>query len=342
MPISFPCLTCSKKLRVDDEYVGKKAKCPTPGCPAIATVPTVAVAEWIKTYDALNLVGKSINSFLHVAMDLAIANNREDVMRWIMKQRSDIDLNSVKWNERGSTFMHTAALAGQLDTMKHLKDHGAKINIPMNDGRMPIHLAAGGGHFDAVKWLLDQDKEQAKEKKLANAKEKNGRTPMHAAAMTGQVDVMKLLKERGGNVNAQDADGHQPIHAAAFSEQPESLICLVNDLGVNVNGVDVNEKDEFGGTPLHITVFKGSTASIKCLVKDLNADVNAPNKYGATPIFLAAADENIQCMDYFYELCKKLNKPLKLEINDGMTLRHFADLNNLPQVKRWLDKKGLP
>ena len=319
MPITFPCPNSkcpshheSKKLTAKDEQVGRTLSCPA--CKTSITVPTKAVADWIKMQ--INVQGK--NADFYVLMLLGIRTHRVDAMEWLLKQQPEIDIN-VAGGGNGETLMHVAASIGHIDSMECLKNNRAKIDVRMKNGHMPIHLAAGEGHLGAVDWLLNQDAN------LVNAKGERDRTPMHQAAAAGKDYVMRLLKNRGGNVVAKDDDGFQPIHSAAICDQTVSLTCLVNELKV-----DVDEKDKDGMTSLHIAAEQGNIASIKCLVNDLKSNINATNSEDVTPIFVAAFSSQIESVDCLYTLGAKLT------LENGITLKKLADTANLTEVQKWL------
>ncbi|KAI2661825.1 Cyclin-dependent kinase 4 inhibitor D [Labeo rohita] len=52
------------------------------------------------------------------------------------------------------TVSHDAARDGYLDTLQVLAQNGADVNLPDNDGNLPLHLAAREGHLDVVQFLV--------------------------------------------------------------------------------------------------------------------------------------------------------------------------------------------
>ncbi|HEY6438198.1 MAG TPA: ankyrin repeat domain-containing protein, partial [Ignavibacteriaceae bacterium] len=89
------------------------------------------------------------------------------------------------------TPFQTAISNGHLDVTKVFLQKGAD-----NHGPTPMHWAADKGHWDVVKYLVE---EKGADVKAAN---KYGRTPVHWAAKNGDLDVVKYLVEKDADVKA--------------------------------------------------------------------------------------------------------------------------------------------
>ena len=61
MAIEFKCRSCQKKLRVPDEFAGRKAKCPN--CQTILQVPDDAGSETVEPLDVQPPIGSSSDLF---------------------------------------------------------------------------------------------------------------------------------------------------------------------------------------------------------------------------------------------------------------------------------------
>lgn len=95
----------------------------------------------------------------------------------------------------------------KVEVAKELVAHGADINAEDNEGKCPLHYAAGKGRSDLAELLLASGA-------MVNAADNVGKTPLHDAAFRGCADVAALLLANGANVNAKDNAGATPLHDA--------------------------------------------------------------------------------------------------------------------------------
>ncbi len=130
-------------------------------------------------------------------------------------------------------------MAGQLrspvgvDLMTLLLAHGGDVEKADNDGRTPLHEAAGVD--DAVAAIVVAAKADV------NARDATGRTPLHCAAGGNRAACAALLLRNGADVNAADKDGRPPLHVA-MSGGPEVASVLVD------NAADISLADKAGRT----------------------------------------------------------------------------------------------
>jgi len=73
------------------------------------------------------------------------------------KESNIEDMRSKPYqNQLMTTIMaNTSAFSGDLETLERLKNSGLDIGASNYDKRTPLHLAAGQGHYDVVKYLVD-------------------------------------------------------------------------------------------------------------------------------------------------------------------------------------------
>ncbi len=130
----------------------------------------------------------------------AIRDDNVAKVRWVL--RSGVDANTPEywgWHHlRGSYAITLAARHGNVEVIRLLLDHGAKIDPPEDSG--PLLSAATQGHLEAVELLLQAG---------ANVNQLFGsgrmkRTAFSAAAVNGHFDVADLLVASGANPNLGD------------------------------------------------------------------------------------------------------------------------------------------
>lgn len=90
-----------------------------------------------------------------------------------------------------------AALNGQVDELRRLKEQGGNLMARDYDGRTPLHLAASEGHAEVVRYLLDQ-------KADGSALDRYGRTPLSCAKEHGYRDVIQSIKRSGDSIFSDD------------------------------------------------------------------------------------------------------------------------------------------
>ena len=91
-----------------------------------------------------------------------------------------IHSNKDLWVEHTSVWLILSALI--------LRPAKPDKNPKSDDGYTPLHAAAGGGHLDNCKLLMDYMDNK-------NPKTEDGWTPLHSAAEEGHLEVCKLLME---------------------------------------------------------------------------------------------------------------------------------------------------
>ena len=125
---------------------------------------------------------------------------------------------SLSWVDfTGQTPFLTAALAGDLASMRLLLDHGADPKIPTFEGTTALMAAAG------VNWVFDQTYDEGPAALLeavklcvslgmdVNAVNSMGLTAVHGAANRGSDDIIKYLVEKGAKLDVKDNEGRTPL-----------------------------------------------------------------------------------------------------------------------------------
>jgi len=173
--------------------------------------------------------------------------------------------------------IHHAAMAGNVEILKLLVQHGAGVMAKDADDRLPIHHAAQCGHVEAIRLLLACGNS-------ANALSSGQMTPLLFAACSGTVEAVSLLIAAGGDVNAQNRCGHAPLHNAALGGS-EAIVSALLDAGAQMEA-----KDSWGKSPFLSVIMNGKpliSSKMVVLLLDRGANPSAANEDGWQPIHWA-------------------------------------------------------
>lgn len=207
-----------------------------------------------------------------------------------------------------------AASEGHPDILQLLLERGAKLPAATS-GQLPLHVAAREGQLDVIQALL----------KLGVAidqQDEEGRTPLSYAAAERQTEVVSFLLGRGADVGLLDNNGHSALDFAAREDAGEAMkLLLASKAGAKLlqgnnsmlmeassegamsvvrllveAGVDVNGTDENGTTPLMFAAREGQDEVITYLLaKGVNVNAASPTE-GWTPLLLAARENQAQSL----------------------------------------------
>jgi uncharacterized protein len=125
------------------------------------------------------------------------------------------DVNAV--GPDGTTPLHWAVRADDLQKVESLIRAGAKVNVSDRYGITPLNLASVNGNARIMRKLLDAGANP-------NAADSTGETVLMTAARTGTAEAVKLLIDRGANVNALDPEFQQTALMLAVRENHPSAV----------------------------------------------------------------------------------------------------------------------
>lgn len=124
---------------------------------------------------------------------------------------------------------------GDLETLTAIfEEIGPEPLLSITDdqtGATPIHMAAGNGHLECVKYLLGLVPEHAQ--KLAQQTNFLGNTALHWAAFAGHLPVVQLLIEQYKCDPYHKNDlGHDSIYEAEANNQEEVETWLLGNFAI--------------------------------------------------------------------------------------------------------------
>ena len=219
-----------------------------------------------------------------------------------------------------------AARDGNLLRLRELVANGFNAaSVFDRHGSSALMYAAGSGHLDICKYLVDELGVPAMQQQV-----KDGRTPLHWAARNGRVEVCKwLLNERSADPNVGTHDGTRPLHWAIWQRQLEVSSLLLsakadlhalNSYGCNASqwaaqvqvddpsmciwllekGLDLGVLNGNGHSALHKAAVKGNGRICEWLLSDggLGPRHLAEDGDGNTPSLMARLEGHVELAEY--------------------------------------------
>lgn len=186
---------------------------------------------------------------------------------------------------QNATEFHRIAILGIDNVLREAVYDGFCVNAATDDGMTALHYAAIRGCSNIVNTLIQLGAD-------TNAKTKGDELiPLHVAADCGNEEILSALNKEGTEVTAKLGPQQcTAIHRAASRGSEEIVNALI---GI---GANIEDKDISGSTPLHYASFSGNIDAVQCLL-DGRAECNAKNKFGLTPLMLAAVG-NVEEIGY--------------------------------------------
>jgi ankyrin repeat protein len=252
--------------------------------------------------------------------DAAMKGNREAV-RSLIQRKADVNAQQVD----GSTALHWAVQADDLETADLLLHAGAKPAAANKDGATPLLLASVNGNAGMIEKLLAAGAD-------ANAPlTQFGDTALMMASRTGRIDAIKVLLDHGANVNAKEKWGDTTALMWAVSERhPEAVKMLIErgaDLNAHSKFVPPTTSRTYEGTiptdakpdqkaqelssgsltPLMFAAREGDLDSARLLVA-AGADINARDGDGKDALGLAIFNGNYAFADFLVDHHANVNQ----------------------------------
>lgn len=109
-----------------------------------------------------------------------------------------------------------AATNGQRDVVQYLLDLGVKVE---SDSAAPLHSAAGHGHIDVIKLLLERGADIN-----TRCEWLRGNTPLHMAAESGQLKTVQYLLQAGADPRIKNNSYETPIQVTAHGSRCEKAL----------------------------------------------------------------------------------------------------------------------
>jgi ankyrin repeat protein len=229
--------------------------------------------------------------------------------------------------------LYMAAFLGHAMITRALLRYGAKVDVLRAERLNSIHIAAGMGHIDVIKALVEKD-DSLLELQTSG-------TPLFMAALNGNwkaVEALCALKaDPDSGIGPGSVDRWAPLLPAAENGFVKTLkVLLANKADVNISGPS-------GDTPLWFAAVRAASLECVRILLDKKADPN--HELINPPLLVEMMQSGLSVEDRLaiFDLLIHNNPPVQLDKADpdsGMTpLMHAAQAGETAVVK-WLLEHG--
>ncbi|XP_052278022.1 death-associated protein kinase 1-like isoform X2 [Dreissena polymorpha] len=219
--------------------------------------------------------------------------NRLSRSMQLRRMHSSDTLGSCSEEDKAENFVQAALFCaseeGNVEGIKNLSNMAQKIDLHTANrhGETAVHMAAGGGHTEVIRFLQSKGAE-------IGALDKHGDSAVYWAARQGHVDVISYLHEEGVPLDTQNKSGETSLHVASRYGHLAVIEYLVTA------GVELNNQDNLGETALHYAAWHGFTHILHVLVRG-GASLGVQNKDGDSSLHCAAARGHLECVKILIE-----------------------------------------
>jgi len=258
------------------------------------------------------------------ASDIADAAMRGDkeAVRSLIEQNANVNTPQVD----GTTALHWAVRADDLETAELLIHAGANVSAANHAGATPMLLASINGNAAMIEKLI-----QAGADPNASLTQ-FGDTALMLAAKTGKLGAVQALLDHGAKVNAKETWGETTALMWAVSEKHRDVVKLLIDHGADINAqskfVPLTSGRGFEGTtpvaakpgqpaqeltsglltPLMFAAREDDLESARLLVA-AGADVNATGGDGKDALSLAIFNGSYDVASFLIDSHANVNQP---------------------------------
>ncbi|RMZ30217.1 hypothetical protein D0859_05707 [Hortaea werneckii] len=250
---------------------------------------TVLVREWAtRTLNSEESAERISRIFLNSVNTASLEAQK------VLYDTGAIDYNySDEINERNC--IHEAAVGGSTGVLTAAILHGANIHAPDVYGRLPLHYACMHGRVDMIRTLAAAAPDTVDMNDLDNF------TPLIHAIVHAQAASVAAMLQLGAVVNPTEDNVHIPLN----------LACQYGTVEIVEQILRYHPKmlpDAEGLYPQHLVSRFGGDKRILVMLKAYGVDMDQPDKlYSWTPIFHAASEGHLHCLQQLLEFGVKAN-----------------------------------
>lgn len=192
----------------------------------------------------------------------AAERNKPKVVSFLLSKGADINIQL----NNGDTPLHVACRLGFETVVRILlNDPNIKINLTNDEGDTALHKACD--HPIIVRMLL--------EKRAYIMGDNDENTPLH---MTTNAKVTKMLIDAGAEPWSSNRFNQTPLHMISMKKGDYVKVAALLYPGVNVN-----QQDDDGQTALHLASSHGNVKIAELLIEKAHASIDIVNDNGQMP-----------------------------------------------------------
>ena len=215
-----------------------------------------------------------------------------------------------------------AAKHNDIKIFTSLINYGANVDITNDDGLSVYHFAALSGNLEMSKILFS-----------IKSPDQNPKIPyIFYAVEGGNIDIVKMYLPLTPNIHITKKDGTNLLFTAIESKD-YNMFEFIRNLGVKIT------KSDLDFTLMHYVAKSGNCKIIQSLL-DLGLSPNDLTKGGATPVYFAAENGNV---DATRLLCQNVKDPktyINTPTSSQMTPLYVASLNGHTEEVSYLLELG--
>jgi ankyrin repeat protein/V8-like Glu-specific endopeptidase len=283
-----------------------------PGCsggPVLSGVGRVVGIAWAKLpgYEGMNFAMSA--AAILTPTEMLAQNERFEELIVAAENGDAATIESIlslypgllsKRDRNGRAPLQAAVIGNKEQAVQVLLSHGANVNTKDNEGWTALHIAASGGALAVVRLLIKNGANVTALNSFGN----------DCSEVATRADVLEFLLEHGVPINGVKGEEYPPLNWACVTGCPAVVRILLR------HGADVSTRDRDGDTPLHnvcgfpsyraigppirgekpnLGIMQGAASGVFTEIAQLlirnGAMVNAKNKFGRTPLHLAAMSD---------------------------------------------------
>ncbi|WP_241654124.1 ankyrin repeat domain-containing protein [Wolbachia endosymbiont of Laodelphax striatellus] len=193
-----------------------------------------------------------------------------------------------------------------------------------------IHSKGPFSQWSVLHWATENSNakmvsELIKNGANVNSMDSSQRTTLYQPAVNGDIEIIKILIMNKVNPNVEDLMNLTALYEAARNGHKEVVRFLMN------NGADIRKNGALKLTPLHIAVANVDRAMVNCIIKNdknINKNIEIVDVLGWTPLYWAAASNNISILEVLLQTILRCRASVDIEDKlIGRSPLHIAATN---------------